>query len=620
MSAMPFSFPVFKAFTQTGTLAPLVGGKLYAFAAGTSTPLATYSDAALTTPNAHPVVLDANGEAIIYLGAAPYKMRLENSASVVQTGWPIDNIQSSVAISALYTDALRSDLADASDIDNGDAKIAVEQPFTGAVARTQHDKNKECISVLDFGADPTGVADSTVYFQAASDSITTPGSLLIPAGTYKVQGWIITNSDLNIICHGSLIPAANTTTPVVQLGTDAIVCFRVTGNLSTTSGGLWSTWTNAIGISFKGLVEANLLLNVNGFNVGLDFCPAATAVAYNSFYLQRVYNNATGIYMRPTSTGYTNEMHFFGGRFAHTGTTNLASLTHINHESEGANIVNNIHYYCPCFEGGAKMINWDSIFCSVRQARGEIYKAGTQAVDYAQPYIDFHSRSKNNIIEFGYISAMQTAGGGMGVDLGVATRVNNYSATVSGNQTLYCYPGALVHITVGGVTFASVITSSAYGAPSTTIRITDPIITGNSTATVVPSVVNSANWPGNSVRFTRLQIPGENVYTFYKDERRTYSRSSITISNMDSHSPALVLVPGGAGAEDVLRVIEFDSLSANLTGTGQLYLKDKLLTTGGIGVGNSAAGTTPSGCVKKIQVFDAAGASLGYLAVYSAIT
>ncbi len=40
----------------------------------------------------------------------------------------------------------------------------------------------------------------------------------------------------------------------------------------------------------------------------------------------------------------------------------------------------------------------------------------------------------------------------------------------------------------------------------------------------------------------------------------------------------------------------------------------------GIGVGNSVAATTPGSVVKKIQVFDAAGASLGYLAVYSAIT
>lgn len=39
-----------------------------------------------------------------------------------------------------------------------------------------------------------------------------------------------------------------------------------------------------------------------------------------------------------------------------------------------------------------------------------------------------------------------------------------------------------------------------------------------------------------------------------------------------------------------------------------------------IAIGNSAAGSTPGTCVKKIQVFDASGVSLGYLAVYDAIT
>ena len=46
----------------------------------------------------------------------------------------------------------------------------------------------------------------------------------------------------------------------------------------------------------------------------------------------------------------------------------------------------------------------------------------------------------------------------------------------------------------------------------------------------------------------------------------------------------------------------------------------KLLAAGGIGVGNSAAATTPGSCVKKIEVFDASGSSLGFLPVYSSIS
>lgn len=50
-----------------------------------------------------------------------------------------------------------------------------------------------------------------------------------------------------------------------------------------------------------------------------------------------------------------------------------------------------------------------------------------------------------------------------------------------------------------------------------------------------------------------------------------------------------------------------------------IYAKAKVIATAGLGVGNSAAATTPGTVIKKIQVFDASGASLGFVAVYDAI-
>lgn len=51
-----------------------------------------------------------------------------------------------------------------------------------------------------------------------------------------------------------------------------------------------------------------------------------------------------------------------------------------------------------------------------------------------------------------------------------------------------------------------------------------------------------------------------------------------------------------------------------------LKTDDKLATVAGLGVGNSAAGNTLGSVVKKIEVFDAAGTSLGFVPVYDAIT
>jgi microcystin-dependent protein len=72
--------------------APLAAGKLYSYAAGTTTPLSVYIDQALTTPATNPVILDANGETSIFQpDATNYKFVLKTSADVTQ--WTIDNVQ-----------------------------------------------------------------------------------------------------------------------------------------------------------------------------------------------------------------------------------------------------------------------------------------------------------------------------------------------------------------------------------------------------------------------------------------------------------------------------------------------------------------------------------------------
>jgi len=48
-------------YTDTATGLPLAGGKVWTYAAGTSTPKATYTSAAATTANTNPVILDARG-------------------------------------------------------------------------------------------------------------------------------------------------------------------------------------------------------------------------------------------------------------------------------------------------------------------------------------------------------------------------------------------------------------------------------------------------------------------------------------------------------------------------------------------------------------------------------
>lgn len=86
--ASPLCLPVQQFFDANGD--PLAGGKLYSYIAGTTTPLATYSNAAGTTPNTNPVILDAAGRATVYLGNATYKFRLDDADDV--TLFTTDNV------------------------------------------------------------------------------------------------------------------------------------------------------------------------------------------------------------------------------------------------------------------------------------------------------------------------------------------------------------------------------------------------------------------------------------------------------------------------------------------------------------------------------------------------
>jgi hypothetical protein len=83
--------PVLKHTFVDANGAPLVGGKLYSYVANTSTPAATYSDDSEDTHNANPTILDANGQASIWIsGAQSYKFVLKDANDVTQ--WTIDNV------------------------------------------------------------------------------------------------------------------------------------------------------------------------------------------------------------------------------------------------------------------------------------------------------------------------------------------------------------------------------------------------------------------------------------------------------------------------------------------------------------------------------------------------
>lgn len=94
VNSAPFPNPIPQFFDANG--APLSGGKLFTFSAGTTSPLATYTDGTGLIQNTNPIILNAAGYPTnasgsivgVWLGPVKYKLILQNSLGVQQ--WLVD--------------------------------------------------------------------------------------------------------------------------------------------------------------------------------------------------------------------------------------------------------------------------------------------------------------------------------------------------------------------------------------------------------------------------------------------------------------------------------------------------------------------------------------------------
>jgi len=89
MTTMLSPSPKLQFFASSGDF--LVGGKLYTYAAGTTTPLTTYTDSSGPTANTNPIILNSRGEAVVFLPAdTAYRFILKTDADV--SIWTQDDI------------------------------------------------------------------------------------------------------------------------------------------------------------------------------------------------------------------------------------------------------------------------------------------------------------------------------------------------------------------------------------------------------------------------------------------------------------------------------------------------------------------------------------------------
>jgi hypothetical protein len=177
---------------------PLVGGKLYTYAAGTSTPLVTYTDSTGTTANTNPVILDSRGEANVWLSNASYKIVLKTSTETLI--WTVDNISTLQSLVDAYQTAFVAYQA-AVAAPTGSALVGFIQAGTGAVATTVQARLRQSVSVKDFGATGDGSTNDTTAIQNALNA-GAGRAVYFPAGTYMVSTTLVVKSKTTLMGDG----------------------------------------------------------------------------------------------------------------------------------------------------------------------------------------------------------------------------------------------------------------------------------------------------------------------------------------------------------------------------------------------------------------------------------
>lgn len=181
---------------------PLAGGKIYTYAAGTSTPQETYTSVLGTIQCSNPIVLDATGRTpyeVWLVKGYSYKFVIKDANDVLIGTY--DNISGENDPTEIL-----DMLANTSNNSLGDALIGFKQSnssgfYTNAVARTVNTKFQEILSVKDFGAVGDGTTDDT---NAVTNAINAANgkSLYFPSGNYKITSTITMANLSNMTLFG----------------------------------------------------------------------------------------------------------------------------------------------------------------------------------------------------------------------------------------------------------------------------------------------------------------------------------------------------------------------------------------------------------------------------------
>ena len=203
---------------------PLSGGKVYTYVAGTTTPQATFTDAAGATPNPNPVILDSRGEAAIWLGSAAYKFKLTDANDVEI--WTVDYISAPTSgVSPILSGNVTIDS------DTPSPALKITQTGTGAVLRVQDSSDPDTTPFVIDNAGNVGVGTAT------------PTAQIEATGAVKLGSLTLTSAPLPVASGGTGLTTLTADNVILGDGANDVkfVAPGTSGNLLTSNGTTWES-------------------------------------------------------------------------------------------------------------------------------------------------------------------------------------------------------------------------------------------------------------------------------------------------------------------------------------------------------------------------------------------
>ena len=329
MSEQLFTLPRVIVFDTNAAL--VSGAKANFYIAGTLNRQNTYTDSALTTPHANPVVADGNGVfAPIYLDATlNYKVDITDSLDSSLADYPVDNITASLT---------------ATEVGTALWPTTTEETSAGV---TPTNFAYESGNVKRYGAVGDEITDDTAAIQVALDFAFAGarGSIFIPDGTYIIYG------TLTIPAGVTLYGTASSSEYFPGQAASAIDGAELLKPLSGSTAGPIIQMTTAAGL--RGVYLKHLL--TNGATTGIIQMGATgtTVACYNAKVTDvRMYGDLTTD-VTGTNTCYgiffprsiSTAQRFFN-KFNDIYITNCDVAIHLDESSNGNNFTSMVTRQC----------------------------------------------------------------------------------------------------------------------------------------------------------------------------------------------------------------------------------------------------------------------------------